>query len=84
MTGALASLIVLFGLLAASVVTARSRSLRVGVPVLLEFLLAAGLIRLSSTDTWSAIAVAAVVLGIRRLVVLRLGLPPPRRASDPR
>ena len=34
----------------------------------LEFLLAAGLLRLSALDTYRALAVTAIVIGLRRLI----------------
>lgn len=66
----------------------RTRHLGTGVAVLLDMLLAAGLLRLVAADTWSAIAVAAAVVAVRRLVGLGLGGTGssgvrPRRSSTP-
>ncbi len=56
------------GLLCGAVVLLRTRSVPVALPVLLDFLLAAGLLRLSAAPDYRALTVAAVVIGIRRLV----------------
>ena len=53
----------------AALVLVRTRELGQAVPVLLEFLLAAGLLRLTSDATWRAIATAALVVALRKLVV---------------
>lgn len=45
-----------------------TRAWRPTVPVLLELLLAAGLLRLSVNDDWRAIAGAAAIVAIRTLV----------------
>lgn len=39
------------------------------VGLALEFWTAAGLLRLSATRTWTALLTAAVILGVRRIVV---------------
>jgi hypothetical protein len=44
-----------------------TRSSRPALPVLLDFLLAAGLLRLAVDQGWAAIAAAAAVVVIRRL-----------------
>lgn len=49
-----------------------TRSVRAALPVFLDLLLAAGLLRLAMADTWQAIASAAFVVGIRKLVVMGL------------
>lgn len=67
----------LLGLVAAAAVLARTRSLGQALPVLLEFFLAAGLLRLTSDAPWRAIVTAAVVVALRRLVVA-YGLRPAR------
>lgn len=43
-----------------------------GLHVFLDLLLAAGLLRLATADTWSALATAAAVVAIRKVVVYRL------------
>jgi len=55
---------VLIGLL----VLAVTRSVRTALPVLLDLLLAAGLLRLSADLGWGAIAGAAAIVLIRKLV----------------
>lgn len=44
-----------------------TRQLRVALPVLLELLLAAGLLRLSAGGTWTGIATAAVIVAVRKV-----------------
>ncbi len=63
------------GLLAAAGVLAASRRPLFALKVLLDFLLAAGLLRLTGQPGWTAIATAAAVVAIRRLlgVGLRAG-----------
>ena len=56
------------GVLSALAVLARTSDLRLGIGVLLEFLLAAGLLRLSADPTWTALLSAAVVVFLRRLL----------------
>lgn len=72
------------GVSCGALVLARSRQVRPALAVLVEFLLAAGLLRLSQQATWRALAMTAVIVGIRKLVVdvgLRLhpALQAPRR-----
>ena len=64
------------GVLSALAVLARTHDVRLGVGVLLEFLLAAGLLRLSADPTWAALLTAAVVVGLRRLLGAGLRLNP--------
>ena len=61
------------GLVSALAVGLRSRDLRLAVGVLLEFLLAAGLLRLTDDPTPQALLTAAVVVLLRRLLSLGLG-----------
>ena len=79
MSGALrdaALLCTALGIVSAAAVLARSRDLRLGIGVLLEFLLAAGLLRLSADPTWAALLTAAVVVCLRRLLSAGLRLHP--------
>ena len=69
-TGALVC--TLLGLVSAAAVLLRSRDGRLCLKVLLEFLVAAGLLRLADDPTWRAILTAAAVIAIRRLVSLGL------------
>jgi hypothetical protein len=62
-----ALVVVATAILAAAVVLGRTRSLRQALPVLLDLLTAAGLLRLSVGSSWSALAVTAVVIVLRRL-----------------
>ena len=73
---AAAALCGLLGLVSGGVVLLWARDLRLAVRVLLEFLLAAGLLRLSGDPGWRALLVAAAVVGLRRLVVVGLGRNP--------
>lgn len=68
------------GLLCAAAVLVRTRELRQALPVLMELLLAAGLLRLTQDATWQALATAAVIVAVRRLVV-GYGLRPAARTS---
>ena len=69
LVAAAALLCTVLGVVCAVAVLARTRSLAQALPVLLEFLLAAGLLRLSQDQTWRAIATAAAVVGLRKLVL---------------
>ena len=78
--GAGSLLCAVFGLVCAAAVLVRTRSVEQALPVLLELLLAAGLLRLSQDVTWQTLATAAVVVVLRRLVAA-YGLRPTRRAQ---
>lgn len=64
------------GILSALAVLARSRDVQLSVGVLLEFLLAAGLLRLSADPTVQALVTAVVIIGLRRLIRFGLGVRP--------
>lgn len=49
-----------------------TRRLQYSLAVGLDFLLAAGLLRLASVETWTAIASAAATVAVRKLVMLGL------------
>ncbi|MFD1829924.1 hypothetical protein ACFSJS_09630 [Streptomyces desertarenae] len=66
-----------FGLVAAAVVLAVERRLMPALAVLLDFLIAAGLLRLAAEPAWDAIAAAAAVIAVRKLVTAGL------RAAQP-
>jgi predicted NAD/FAD-binding protein len=66
-----------FGLVAAAVVLAAARRPMPALAVLLDFLTAAGLLRLAGEPSWDTIAAAAAVIAVRRLVTTGL------RASHP-
>ena len=80
MTSSAALLCTVLGLVSAGVVLGRTRQLGQALPVLLELLMAAGLLRLTSDATWRALATAAAIVGVRTLVV-RHGLRAPSEAS---
>lgn len=77
-----------FALVGASIVLAVATALRehrllAGVPLMLDLWLAAGLLRLTQSDSWTKIAAAAALIAIRKLV--GQGLRGPRlAASKPR
>jgi len=60
-------------LIAAGVVLVATRRPAAAMPVLLEFLTAAGLVRLAAEPTWSRLLGAAAVVAVRRLLVGGLG-----------
>jgi uncharacterized membrane protein len=76
------------GLVSAAAVLLRARDVRLTIGVLLDFLLAAGLLRLSGDPTPRAIVTAALIILIRKVVSFGLvqhlragdrpGPPPPR------
>lgn len=66
-----------FGLVAAAVVLAAAGRLLPALAVLLDFLTAAGLLRLAGDPSWSTIAAAAAVITVRKLVVAGLRAPRP-------
>jgi len=65
-TGAL--LCTVLGLASALVVLGAARDARLAIAVLLEFLLAAGLLRLADDPGWRQLATAAAVVALRRLL----------------
>ncbi|MFD1831369.1 hypothetical protein ACFSJS_17130 [Streptomyces desertarenae] len=82
MTGALeaaALAAAAFGLVAAAVVLVSVRRLMPALAVLLDFLIAAGLLRLAGGPGWDAIATAAAVVAVRKLVTAGLRASRPHR-----
>ncbi len=69
------------GIVSALSVLARSRDLRLAVAVLLDFLLAAGLLRLSGAPTVEALLAAAGIIALRRLVGFGLRFSPVTKAT---
>lgn len=61
------------------------RSWRTALRVLLELLVAAGLLRLLGGRSWPALATAAAIIALRRLLWAGLGPPssPPPPTTDP-
>lgn len=78
-TGAL--VVTVLGLLSATVVLGATRRVSPALGTLLDFLLAAGLLRLSADAAWSTLLTAALVIAVRKLVV-SVGLRP-RSAGTP-
>ncbi|WP_410535265.1 hypothetical protein [Streptomyces sp. KL2] len=66
-----------FGLAAAAMALASGMRVVPALAVLLDFLTAAGLLRLAGDPDWSTIAAAAAVIAVRKLVTAGL------RASQP-
>lgn len=60
------------GLVLAALAFAATGRLMATLPLLLDMLLAAGLLRLSAEAPWPAIATAATIVGIRKLVATGL------------
>ena len=67
-----ALLCTVLGIAAAAVVVARSGDGRLSIRVLLEFLVAAGLLRLADDPGWRQLATAAAVIAVRRLLAYGL------------
>jgi hypothetical protein len=80
LTATAALLCTVLALVSGAAVLARTRSLAQALPVLLELLLAAGLLRLAHDPSWRAIASAAVIVALRKLVVA-YGLRPAQRSA---
>lgn len=57
-----------FGLVAGTAVLVRTTQIRAALAVLLEFLLAAGLLRLADDPAWPQILAATAVIAVRRLL----------------
>ena len=80
LTATAALLCTVLALVCAGAVLARTRSVAQALPVLLELFLAAGLLRLAHDPSWRAIAGAAALVGLRKLVVA-YGLRPAQRSA---
>ena len=80
-TGTAALVCTVLGLTCSAAVLARTQQLRQALPVLLEFLLAAGLLRLTSDATWRALATAAAIVLVRKVVGIGLRAAPPTTGS---
>ena len=70
--GAAATLLVAAALGTAALVLVTTGSIRTTLPVLLDLLAAAGVIRLASANTWAAVGSAALVVVIRKVTVVSL------------
>jgi hypothetical protein len=62
-----AAVLVAGGLISGALVAGSTRAPLEGLKTLLDFLLAAGLLRLGHAHSWTDLALAALVIGIRRL-----------------
>ena len=60
------------GILAGMIVAMRTRSLREGIKVALDMCTAAGRLKLAADASWSAIAIAAIVVALRHLISANL------------
>ena len=78
-----ALLLTVLGLLSAGLVLARSRDVRQALAVLLEFLLAAGLLRLVHGATYQGLATTALIVVVRKLVSFGFNRGGHAGASDP-
>lgn len=67
-----AFLVVAAAVVSAAVVLIRTRDLRRALPVLLDLLTAAGLIRLAGPPSWPVLASTAIVIVLRRLLAAGL------------
>ena len=81
----LVPVLALAGLLAGVAVFVTTGALLGAVAVLLDFLLAAGLLRLAMLDTWASIGSVALVVTVRKLAVagIRTGPAGPGRLVAP-
>ncbi|MEH0930433.1 hypothetical protein [Micromonospora sp. CPCC 205558] len=77
MTGALVTAVTALALVAGVVTVLSSRALRSGVRVLLDLLIAAGLLRLAGDPGWSGLAGAVAIIALRQLLGAALSTPPP-------
>ncbi len=75
--------VTVLGLLSAGAVLARAREIRLSIGVLLDFLLAAGLLRLAIAPTPHALASAALIIVIRKLVTFGLAHRPVTPTTAP-
>lgn len=73
LTGA-ALLITAGGVLSACAAYLISRRISQALPVLLDFLTGAGLIRLAAEVSWSSILLAAAVVAVRKIAVIGVGV----------
>lgn len=70
------------GLVSGGAVAALARSPQEGLRWLLDFVLAAGLLRLSTATTWTALATAAALVAVRQLAGLGIRRGRSARAPD--
>jgi hypothetical protein len=73
---ALALGFVVAGIVSALAASAATRDVRAGLPMMMELWTAAGIIRLGNDPSWNAVLTAAIVLALRKLVLV--GMHPDR------
>src|SRR5918912_785974 len=73
LVAALVPVVVAAALAVSALTLLSTRRIATALPVLLDLLLAAGLLRLSATASWQAIASAAAIVVIRKLATLGIG-----------
>jgi|tagenome__1003787_1003787.scaffolds.fasta_scaffold20859098_2 hypothetical protein len=78
LVAALVPLVVAAGLVLSALTLLATRRVTASLPVLLDLLLAAALLRLSAAASWQAIASAAAIVVLRKLATL--GIAGARRA----
>ena len=69
---AIALVLVAASTVLATLAAVRTRHVLAGVPLMLDFWIAAGLLRLTQNTSWTKIAAAATLIAIRKLVSLGL------------
>lgn len=74
---ALAGVLVGTGLVTGLIVAGAARAPREGLKVLLDFLLAAGLLRLMGPQSWATLTAAAVTIAVRQVAGRGLAAPGP-------
>ena len=72
------------GLLLGGATSVATRQPLAGLPLLLEFLLAAGLLRLAVLNTWAAIATVAAIVVVRKVSTLGIRVAVRARAGSAR
>lgn len=70
------------GILSALAVCAVSRGIGRALPVLLDFLTAAGLLRLAADVSWGSILVAAAVIAVRKVAAIGIAMVPRQPGGD--
>ncbi|GAA3506632.1 hypothetical protein GCM10019016_137470 [Streptomyces prasinosporus] len=79
---AAALLVTAAGVLSAIAAYTVSRWIGQALPVLLDFLTAAGLLRLAADVSWGSILVAAAVIAVRKVAALGIAVVPRRPGED--
>lgn len=79
----LSGLVTAAAFVSAAVALAVTRTPRVALPVLLDLLLAAGLLRLTASTTWRALLTTALIVVVRKLAMTGLTADRTSRAGLP-